>query len=115
MDASKELLKGTLSTIILRILHSQGKMYGYELTQHVKELTGGKLLIKEGSLYPALHRLEAEGQIVSELVYIGKRIRKYYSLTPKGKKTVQKAVSELLEFLDMIEQLITTNPRYGTT
>jgi PadR family transcriptional regulator, regulatory protein PadR len=96
-------------------LHSQGKMYGYELTQHVKELTGGKLLIKEGSLYPALHRLEAEGQIVSELVYIGKRIRKYYSLTPKGKKTVQKAVSELLEFLDMIEQLITTNPRYGTT
>jgi PadR family transcriptional regulator, regulatory protein PadR len=114
MNASKELLKGTLSTIILRVLHKQNKMYGYELTQYVKEITGGKLLIKEGSLYPALHKLETEGHIISEPVYIGKRMRKYYSLTPKGKDSVKIAVNELLEFLDMIEQLITTDPKYGT-
>lgn len=114
MNVNKELLKGTLSTIILRLLSKHEKMYGYELTQHVKELTNGKILIKEGSLYPALHKLEADGHIMVESVYIGKRVRKYYRLTTKGKESVKVAVSELLDFLATIEQLITTNPNYGT-
>ncbi len=52
-----ELLKGTLSTIILKMLADNGKMYGYEITQKVKELSDNKILVKEGSLYPALHKL----------------------------------------------------------
>ncbi|MBK6266915.1 PadR family transcriptional regulator [Marivirga sp. S37H4] len=115
MAISTELLKGTLSTIILRLLENSERMYGYELTQYVKESTKGKILLKEGSLYPALHKLEADGLIVSEAVYIGKRMRKYYSLTPKGKVSTKKSVNELLDFLNIIEQLITTNPEYGTT
>jgi DNA-binding PadR family transcriptional regulator len=113
LNQSSELIKGTLSTIILRLLSQEGRMYGYELTQHVKTMSDGKILIKEGSLYPALHRLEADGHIQVETVYIGKRVRKYYSLTPKGEISAKQAVNELLEFLHIIENLITTDPNYG--
>lgn len=114
MSTSSELLKGTLSTIILRLLERQGRLYGYELTQQVKALTDGKILLKEGSLYPALHRLEADQLIVSEVVMVGKRTRKYYHLTPQGATSVQAAVTELQEFLATIDALITSEPRYGT-
>ena len=58
---SPELLKGTLQTILLKVLKDHGKMYGYEITQRVKELSDGRILLTEGALYPSLHKLEAEG------------------------------------------------------
>lgn len=112
-NPSKELLKGTLTTIILRLLSEKGKMYGYELAQCVKETTDGKILIKEGSLYPALHKLESEGLIECEKVALGKRVRKYYRLTPAGETATQKAINELLDFLNTIHHLITTESIYG--
>jgi len=78
---SKELLKGTLSAIILKLLAENEKMYGYQIAQKVKELSDEKILIKEGSLYPALHKLKEDGLVNIETVNIGKRIRKYYFLT----------------------------------
>lgn len=105
-----ELIKGTLGTIILRLLGKQGRMYGYEITQMVKEMTDGKVLVKEGSLYPALHKLEADGLIISEEVFIGKRVRKYYTLTQPGKNAAQASVDELLSFLNTIHNLITAQP-----
>lgn len=110
-----ELLKGTLSTIILRLLEEKGRMYGYEITQMVKEKSGETILIKEGSLYPALHKLEADGLIVSEEVFIGKRVRKYYNLTKPGKKATRTSVDELLAFMQTIHNLITSelNPAHG--
>ena len=76
---SKELLKGTLSAIILKLLADNGKMYGYQITQTVKELSDSMILIKEGSLYPALHKLQKEGIVDVENVNIGKRVRRYYT------------------------------------
>ena len=58
---NQKLYKGSLQTIILKLLETNDKMYGYEITQHVKALTNGELKITEGALYPALHKLEAEG------------------------------------------------------
>ena len=58
---SKELIRGTLKTIILNLLSENGKMYGYEITQKVKILTDSKIKLTEGALYPTLHKLEAEG------------------------------------------------------
>ena len=55
---SNELLKGTLSTMILKLLKDNERMYGYEITQEIKQRTDGEITIKEGSLYPALHKLE---------------------------------------------------------
>ena len=111
-----ELLKGTLGTIILRLLEDKGRMYGYEITQLVKDMSGEKILVKEGSLYPALHKLEADGLVTAEEVFIGKRVRKYYSLTKPGKTAARESVDELLAFLQTIHNLITADPiaSYGT-
>jgi len=105
-----ELLKGTLSTIILRLLEEKGRMYGYEITQLVKDMSGDRILVKEGSLYPALHKLEADGLVKAEEVFIGKRARKYYALTKPGKNAAKESVNELLVFLQTIHNLVTANP-----
>jgi DNA-binding PadR family transcriptional regulator len=111
-----ELLKGTLNTIILKLLEEKGKMYGYEITQQVKAMSEDKILVKEGSLYPALHKLEADGLVSTEEVYIGKRVRKYYSLTVPGKAATKASVDELLDFLNTIHTIITSKPlsAYGS-
>lgn len=110
---SKELLKGTLQTIILKLLTEQDKMYGYEITKRVKELTGDKILLTEGALYPTLHKLEAEGMLTTEKVYIGKRVRKYYSLTPKGGETSRVKVKEFKEFVETMKLLLDLKPNLG--
>lgn len=99
MTHSPELLKGTLQTIILKILKDHGKTYGYELTQRVKDLSAGSIVLTEGALYPTLHRLEAEGLLKTEKVMMGKRVRKYYLLTAEGKSQTKERVSELVEFM----------------
>ena len=97
---SKELLKGTLKTIVLKLLSENERMYGYEITQHVKELTKEEIMITEGALYPALHRLEAEGLIYSEMEHIGGRKRKYYLLSEDGQESVTSQLDELAGFLN---------------
>ncbi|HPH45435.1 MAG TPA: PadR family transcriptional regulator [Chryseolinea sp.] len=96
---SPELLKGTLQTIVLKVLKDHGKMYGYEITQRVKDLSLGSILLTEGALYPTLHRLEAEGLLTTETIMMGKRIRKYYTLTSEGKASVKERVSEFVDFI----------------
>ena len=53
---SKNLIKGTLQTIVLKQLEENGRMYGYEITQKVKEISDHKIEITEGALYPTLHK-----------------------------------------------------------
>jgi PadR family transcriptional regulator PadR len=96
---SSELLKGTLQTIILKVLADHGKMYGYEITQRVKDLSEGRILLTEGALYPTLHKMEADGFLRTETVNIGKRVRKYYSLTEAGVSTVEQKVKEFTSFM----------------
>lgn len=106
---SKELLKGTLQTIILKLLSENDKMYGYEITQKVKELSEGKIAITEGALYPMLHKLEQEGLLLTETVNIGKRIRKYYSLTAQGNAMADSKVIEFADFLNTMKILLSLN------
>lgn len=103
---SPELLKGTLQTIVLKVLKDHGRMYGYEITQRVKELSGGKVLLTEGALYPALHKLESEGWLTTEVETLGKRVRKYYSLTSAGNYAVQERVKEFAEFIQTMSSLL---------
>ena len=106
MTHSSELLKGTLQTIILKILKDHGKTYGYEITQRVKDLSGGSILLTEGALYPTLHRLESEGLLKTESVTVGKRVRKYYMLTTEGRSEVKERVSEFVEFMKTMTQVL---------
>lgn len=107
---STELLKGTLQTIILKVLSDHRKMYGYEITRTVKELSGNKINLTEGSLYPTLHKLEAEGLLKTETVKIGKRVRKYYYLTPEGNSVVKRKVKEFNDFVKTMGLLLNLNP-----
>ena len=107
---SKELLKGTLQTILLQLLADEGRMYGYEITQRVKERTEGKIALTEGALYPSLHKLEAEGLLRTEKEYIGKRLRKYYSLTTDGTATAKAKVTEFAEFMQTMRILLNLKP-----
>lgn len=103
---SKSLIKGTLQPIILKLLKENNRMYGYEITQEVKELTLGKIEITEGALYPTLHKLEADGILNTEKEYIGKRVRKYYSLTDQGNSVVKERLAELSDFLTTMNILL---------
>jgi len=105
----KELLKGILPIIILKLLSDNKKMYGYQIMQTVKELTGNKILIKEGSLYPALHKLREAGFVETETDNIGKRVRHYYSLTQKGNVERQDRETELRDFLQTVLKIMTNN------
>ena len=105
---SKELLKGTLSVIILKLLYENSKMYGYQITQMVRKLSGDKILIREGSLYPALHKLKEDGLVYVETESIGKRIRHYYSLTKKGKEVRIEKEEEFKDFINTISKIITS-------
>jgi PadR family transcriptional regulator, regulatory protein PadR len=103
---SPELLKGTLQTIVLKVLKDNGKMYGYEITQLVKALSDGRIVLTEGALYPTLHRLEADGLLKTEVVNIGKRVRKYYSLTVDGKSLAKDRVNEFIDFIETMSVVL---------
>ena len=106
---SNELLKGTLKTIILKLLSENDRMYGYEITQRVKELSGDEIQLTEGALYPMLHKLEAEGLLSTEKVSIGKRVRKYYSLTPQGSISTKAKLEEFGNFVKTMQMIL--NPK----
>lgn len=103
---SPELIKGTLQTIVLSLLSENERMYGYEITQHVKDRTQGEIQLTEGALYPTLHKLEADGLLTTEKVSIGKRVRKYYRLTENGNKQANDKVSEFRRFTETMNDLL---------
>lgn len=90
-------------------------MYGYEITQKVKELTDSKIVITEGALYPLLHQLEAQGVVTTETVNIGKRVRKYYTLTQAGNERAKEKLYEFTDFINTMNVLLDLNPsvKYG--
>jgi PadR family transcriptional regulator len=108
---SKELLKGTLKTIILKLLSESDSMYGYQITQKVKEITEGKIVLTEGALYPALHKLEADGLLTTKKETVGNRVRKYYSLTQTGNSSAKEKVEELKEFMETLRTIINITPQ----
>lgn len=99
MKGNKSLYKGTLQNIVLKLLASEGKMYGYQLTQKAKELTEGHLEMTEGALYPILHKLEEEGILEAEIQSVNGRDRKYYSLTEKGKEKQSVEEKEMKSYI----------------
>lgn len=93
----KEMMRGFLSMWILWTLKKKGApMYGYEIIQAHRKMTKGKWVPKAGTIYPILRRLEKRGFVKSEWVAskTGGLKRRYYKITPEGKKAAEKAFSE---------------------
>ncbi|MGF1924845.1 MAG: PadR family transcriptional regulator [Bacteroidia bacterium] len=110
MATNNELFKGTLQTIILNLLVDNKRMYGYEITQKVKSITQGELILKEGALYPALHKLEAEGLLETSTEVVDNRVRKYYTLSQNGEKEVVGKLQEAKEFIAQLQLLLNLKP-----
>jgi PadR family transcriptional regulator PadR len=93
-----ELLQGTLDLLILRTLVF-GRAHGHAIAKHIRSVSHEVLQVETGSLYPALHRLEAEGWIASEWEISDKGKRaKYYELTRSGRKQLQSEQSKWEQF-----------------
>jgi len=107
----KELIKGSLKSIVLKLLSENNRMYGYEITQKVEELSEGKIKLTFGALYPILHKLEQDGAVFTESEIVNNRNRIYYSLTEKGNASAKERIKELEEFVQTIKILL--NPQLG--
>lgn len=94
MEYRRELLKGNTETLLLSLLKNQS-MYGYQIIKELEKKSQGYFRFKEGTLYPALHRLEAAGLVRGnwERLPPGKE-RRYYHLTEKGLKLLAEKVAE---------------------
>ena len=88
MPKSKnDKLQGTLILLVLRTLETRGALHGYGLCAHIREVSGELLEMEEGSLYPALHRMEQDGWVASRWILTDRgRNAKVYSITARGKK-----------------------------
>ena len=109
--ASNDLLKGMLKPIILKLLLERGSMYGYEITQLVKEISEGEIELTFGALYPILHKLEQEGIIKTKAEVFNNRNRIYYSITTKGNSTAKEKIAELEEMVNTLK--IFFKPNFG--
>ncbi len=105
-----DLIKGSLKTIVLKLLKEEGPMHGYAITQKVEKLTEGKIILTYGALYPVLHKLEKEGSLVTASENFNNRIRIYYALTPKGQTLVAEKIKELNEFIESLQRIVDTKP-----
>ena len=105
------MLKGSLQTIILKLLQENEKMYGYEITQKVKEITNGEIMLTEGSMYPSLHKMEADGILTTSTEMVENRTRKYYSLTKEGQVQVETKLEEARSFIGNLELLLSLKSR----
>ncbi len=111
--SKNHLYKGAISSVLLKLLEENGRMYGYELSKKALEATFGDLEITEGALYPALHKLEAEGFILSETEMHGNRMRKYYKLTDIGGIEARNRIEELSQFAINLQNFLIPKPANG--
>ena len=102
-----ELLQGTLDMLILRTL-LLGAAHGHEIAKHIQRTTDDLLQVEHGSLYPALHRLERKGQVISKWETAKDRHRqfKYYRLTPTGRKQLAREESKWKQLVAAISRLM---------
>jgi PadR family transcriptional regulator, regulatory protein PadR len=107
---SNEILKGSLRTIVLKIITEDGPLHGYAITKIVEEVTEGKIKLTFGALYPVLHKLKKEGALVTATELRNNRTRIYYALTPKGHKLTDRKLKELTDFIDSLQNIINMKP-----
>ena len=106
MASQNELLHGTLETLILKGL-LRGPRHGYALATWLEESTAEVLRIEDGSLYPALHRMEQRGWIGSEwgTSELGRKA-KFYRLTPVGRKQLATRTAEWARFASAVSRVL---------
>lgn len=110
MPKPMDLLQGTLDMMILKAV-SLGPLHGYGVLLRIQQMSGQRLEIQQGSLYPALYRLEHQGLIASEWGESeNKRKAKYYRLTAVGRRQLQEETRSWNRMADIIAGILNTSP-----
>ena len=94
-DKKKDVWQGTLALMVLKTLETMGPLHGYGIARRIEQISGDRLAVNYGTLYPALLKLEQEGYIASEWgVSENNRKAKYYKLTRAGRRQVETEARE---------------------
>jgi transcriptional regulator len=108
MPARLDLLQGTLDLLILKAV-SLGPLHGYGVLLRIQQISAGRLEIQQGSLYPALYRLEHQGWISSEWGESdNKRKAKYYRLTPAGRRQLRSEAEKWSQMAGLMASILST-------
>ena len=109
-QSKSDVLQGTLDLMILKTLDTLGAMHGWGIAQRIRQVSEELLQLNQGTLYPALLRVEQKGFIKSEWkVTENNRRAKYYSLTRAGKKQLEAETVEWERFAGFMTKLLKTN------
>lgn len=102
---SGEMARGNLDLMVLSTLAEESK-YGYLIQQSLSEATGGLVTVQAGTLYPLLHRLQAGGLVQSRWDHSTGRKRKWYELTPAGRKRLERQAHRWREYADCVWRML---------
>jgi PadR family transcriptional regulator, regulatory protein PadR len=103
MDKKQDVWQGTLALMILRTLETRGTVHGYGIARRIEQVSGDRLMLNYGTVYPALLKLEQEGYIASEWgVSENNRKAKFYKLTRAGRAQLKKETRQWEETADII-------------
>ena len=106
MSVKDQIKKGSTETLILALIVDR-PMYGYELTQELRDRSNGYFEMKEGLLYPTLHRMQKEGLVTAEWrTPENGRKRKYYAITTVGKEALGAQKEEWRAFMTQMQGMI---------
>jgi len=109
MKSKPEVLQGTLDLMVLKTLDAMGPMHGYGIAQRIQQISQDVLYLNQGTLYPALLRLEQRGWIRSEWgVSDNNRKAKYYALTKSGRKQLLEETKDWQRMSAIINRLLET-------
>ncbi|MGH9372029.1 MAG: PadR family transcriptional regulator [Vicinamibacterales bacterium] len=106
-QAKNDILQGTLVLLVLKTLAAHKRLHGYAITSHIQRVSGDLLRVEEGSLYPALHRMEQQGWLRSEWGLTEKnREARFYALTPAGRKQLAQEEESWARLTDGVRRVL---------
>jgi PadR family transcriptional regulator PadR len=102
-----DILQGTLALLVLKTLAAQGRMHGYAITSHIQRVSDDLLRVEEGSLYPALHRMEQDGWVRATWGVTEKnREARFYTLTAAGRRQLEQEMASWARLTEGVQRVL---------
>ena len=103
----KDQLQGSLDLLVLRVLASEDSLHGYAITERIHTVSADALRVEEGSLYPALHRMDEAGWVASKWgVSDNNRRARYYSITKAGRRRLSELERDWLKHVEAVKRIL---------
>ena len=114
MDQKADVWQGTLALMILKTLESMGSLHGYGIARRIEQISGDRLSLNYGTIYPALLKLQQEGYISPEWgLSDNNRKAKFYRLTRAGRKQLEKEASEWQETAEVMARFLSLSKEHA--